>query len=99
MKRKALLAACLLLVTMLFLNGCAPNKTPYELNDLDNFTVSIKYDANGGLFTDNTTVITDSYNIADLAPNDQARYRLRCCPRMIPGEGLTHLHRETMAIF
>ena len=87
MKRKALLAACLLLVTMLFLNGCAPNKTPYELNDLDNFTVSIKYDANGGLFTDNTTVITDSYNIADLAPNDQGQVQIALLPPDDPGRG------------
>lgn len=87
MKRKALLAACLLLVTMLFLNGCAPNKTPYELNDLDNFTVSIKYDANGGLFTDNTTVITDSYNIADLAPNDQGLVQIALLPPDDPGRG------------
>lgn len=87
MKRKALLAACLLLVTMLFLNGCAPNKTPYELNDLDNLTVSIKYDANGGLFTDNTTVITDSYNIADLAPNDQGQVQIALLPPDDPGRG------------
>ncbi len=87
MKRKALLAACLLLVTMLFLNGCAPNKTPDELNDLDNFTVSIKYDANGGLFTDNTTVITDSYNIADLAPNDQGQVQIALLPPDDPGRG------------
>ena len=87
MKRKALLAACLLLVTMLFLNGCAPNKTPYELNDLDNFTVSIKYDANGGLFTYNTTVITDSYNIADLAPNDQGQVQIALLPPDDPGRG------------
>jgi hypothetical protein len=87
MKRKALLAACMLLVTMLFLNGCAPNKTPYELNDLDNFTVSIKYDANGGLFTDNTTVITDSYNIADLAPNDQGQVQIALLPPDDPGRG------------
>ena len=73
MKRKALLAASLLLVTMLFLNGCARNKTPYDLNDQDGYCVSVKYDANGGYFTDNTTVITDSYNLSEVKINDQGK--------------------------
>jgi hypothetical protein len=80
MKRKALLAASLLLVTMLFLNGCAPKKTPYELNNQDHYCVSIKYDANGGLFTDNTTVIMDSYNISDLATNSQGQVEIALLP-------------------
>ena len=80
MKRKALLAASLLLVTMLFLNGCAPKKTPYELNNQDHYRVSVKYDANGGLFTDNTTVITDSYNISDLATNSQGQVEIALLP-------------------
>lgn len=73
MKRKALLAASLLLVTMLFLNGCAQRKTQYDLNDQDGYCVSIKYDANGGYFADNTTVITDSYNISEIKTNEQGK--------------------------
>lgn len=73
MKRKALLAASVLLLTMLFLNGCSQKKTPYEQNDQDGYCVSVKYDANGGFFTDNTTVITDSYNIADMKTNEQGK--------------------------
>lgn len=87
MNRKALLAACLLLVTMLFLNGCAPQKTPYELNDHDNYTVSVKYDANGGLFTDNTTVIMDSYNISEMTPNGQGQVQLALLPPDDSGRG------------
>lgn len=73
MKRKALLAASLLLVTMLFLNGCSKNKTPYEQNDQDGYRVTVKYDANGGYFTDSTTVITDSYNITEMKTSDQGK--------------------------
>lgn len=80
MKRKSLLAVCLLLVIMLFLNGCGSMKTPYELNDLDHYNVSIKYDANGGLFTDNTTVIMDSYNISDMATNSQGKVEIALLP-------------------
>lgn len=87
MKRKALLAVCLLLTTMLFLNGCAPKKTPYEINDRDNYCVSVKYDANGGLFTDNTTVITDSYNISQMPTNGQGQVEIALLPTDDSGRG------------
>lgn len=87
MKRKALLAVCLLLLTMLFLNGCGSKKTPYELNDMDNYTVSVKYDANGGLFTDNTTVIMDSYNISDMTTNSQGQVEIALLPPDDAGRG------------
>lgn len=59
--------ACLLLLTMAFLVGC--EQSPYEINDSQNYTVSIKFDANGGAFTDNAPVIMDSYNLAELPKN------------------------------
>ena len=80
MKRKALLAAGVLLVTMLFVSGCSAKKTPYEINDQDKYNVSVKYDANGGLFTDNTTVIVDSYNVSDLTANDQGQVEIALLP-------------------
>ena len=71
----------ILLLTALLLAGCAQEPTPYELNDAENFTVSVKYDANGGTFTTNTSVIVDSYDpaqtaggkIALLAPDNALR--------------------------
>lgn len=68
MKRKWKVAAagCLLLCILILASGCAPEKTPYELNDAENYNVSIRFDANGGFFTTNTSVITDSYNISDM---------------------------------
>ncbi len=44
-------------------------KTPYEINDSESYTVSVKFDANGGSFTTNTSVIVDSFNIADVEKN------------------------------
>ena len=87
MKRKAILAVCLLLVTMLFLNGCATEKIPYDLNDQKGYNVSVKYDANGGLFTDNTTVIMDSYNISDLSVNSQGQVEIALLPPDDQGRG------------
>ncbi len=56
-------------------------KTPYELNDSENYSVSVRYDANGGFFTTNTSVIVDSFNpeqankgqIALIAPDSPLR--------------------------
>ena len=55
------------LLTALLVTGCAQEPTPYEVNDAENFTVSVKYDANGGAFTTNTSVIVDSYDPAQAA--------------------------------
>ena len=87
MNRKAILAAGMLLVTMLFVSGCAPKQTPYEINDQQNYNISVKYDANGGLFTDNTTVIVDSYNASDLTANDQGQVEIALLPPSDPGRG------------
>ena len=66
MKIKALFLALLTLCAVTLLGGCGSEKTPYEKNDAENYTVSVKYDANGGVFTTNTSVIVDSYNVSDL---------------------------------
>jgi len=66
LKIKAMLLSLLLLVTLLCATGCSEETSPYQLNDSQNYSVSVKYDANGGFFTTNTAVIVDSYNIADM---------------------------------
>jgi hypothetical protein len=66
MKIKALFLALLTLSVATFFVGCGSAKTPYENNDAENYTVSVKYDANGGVFTTNTSVIVDSFNITDM---------------------------------
>lgn len=69
----------LLCIAILSLAGCGENTTPYETNDKEGYNVSVKFDANGGTFTTNTTVIVDSFNtegktsIALIAPDDKAR--------------------------
>ena len=86
LKKKAILFAVMLLLIGVFAAGCGKTETPYQLNDAENYTLSVKYDANGGTFTTNTSVIVDSYDlgqisadsngtkqIALLAPEDQAR--------------------------
>lgn len=48
-------------------SGCAGEATPYEINNEENFGLSVKYDANGGTFTTNTSVIVDSFNVVSMA--------------------------------
>lgn len=81
LKNKAILTVLLLLVTVLFVTGCSQEATPYQINDADAYNVSVKFDANGGYFGTNTTVIVDAYNlsqvpdegIALLAPDNEVR--------------------------
>ncbi|MBQ8572295.1 MAG: hypothetical protein IJ451_02375 [Ruminococcus sp.] len=70
MKLKTKFLICILSVLLIaMLSGCAAVTTPYTKNDEDNYTVSVKYDANGGVFTTNTSVITDSYNLEQIEKN------------------------------
>jgi len=65
-KIKVLLLTVLTLGSMCLFTACGSEQTPYEINDEENYTVSVKYDANGGVFTTNTSVIVDSYNVSDM---------------------------------
>lgn len=76
LRNKSILTVCLLLVTMLVISGCAGEKTPYEINDEENYNVSVRFDANGGLFTTNTSVIMDSFNISEMKTNNAGQVEI-----------------------
>jgi len=69
LKTKKILALVCLVLMLAFAAGCGAEQTPYEVNDAEGYTVSVKYDANGGVFTTNTSVIVDSYNVSELGVN------------------------------
>lgn len=73
---KALLLTCLAVGTIGLMTGCSGEKTPYQINDSENYTVSVKYDANGGAFTTNTSIIVDSYNITDMQENSNGQVEI-----------------------
>lgn len=82
MKRdmKTGLLACMLLAVLLLFAGCGAEETPYEINDGENYTVSVKFDANGGIFTTNTSVIVDSYSLTDLPVNGAGEAEIALLP-------------------
>ena len=51
------LVALLLLATVFLATACGGETTPYDDNDAAGYTVSVRYDANGGFFATSTSVI------------------------------------------
>lgn len=79
-KLKTRLFALLCLMSVVFITACGAEPTPYETNNNEKYTVSVKYDANGGIFTTNTSVIVDSYNIDDMAKNSSNEAEIALLP-------------------
>ena len=76
LKIKAILMACLMLAALVFVSGCSGDATPYAVNDSENYTVSVKFDANGGYFTTNTSVIVDSFNISEMKADGSGKVQI-----------------------
>ncbi len=68
-KIKSTLFVLMTAATCFFMAGCVDEKTPYEINNSENYNVSVRFDANGGTFTTNTSIIVDSFNIEDMKTN------------------------------
>ena len=69
LRNKVLFILCFVLILLGLLVGCNSSENPYDVNNEKGYTVSVKYDANGGFFTTNTSVIVDSYNINNVNKN------------------------------
>ncbi len=75
-RNKITLMSLLLLAVLVFATGCQQEQTPYEKNDSEDYDVSVKYDANGGTFTTNTSVIVDSYNVTEMKTDGAGKVQL-----------------------
>lgn len=69
LRKNTILTVCLILAVTLVISGCSGGLTPYEKNDAENYNISVKFDANGGLFTTNTAVMVDSFNASGMKTN------------------------------
>lgn len=68
--KKTILLAAVCLAALLCTAGCGTERTPYQINNEEQYNISVRYDANGGIFTTNTSVIVDSYSLAELGRNE-----------------------------
>ncbi len=75
-RMKSVLITFMLLATLLFVTACAEELGPYEENDSLGYSVSVKFDANGGDFATATYSIIDSYNISGLKTNSMGNVEL-----------------------
>ena len=75
-KIKIVLLCLALAAVTVFAAGCRFEQTPYVTNDSENYNVSIKFDANGGTFTDNAPVIVDSYDISGMTVNADGKVEI-----------------------
>ncbi len=76
LKMKTTLTVLTLLAAIFFMTACSSEENPYQVNDAENYNVSVKYDANGGTFTTNTSVIVDSYNISTMEKNSKGEVEI-----------------------
>ena len=73
---KLAILTVMLLATVFFAAACSSESGPYDANDAAGYTVSIRYDANGGFFATSTSVIMDSYNISSMTPDSNGQVSL-----------------------
>lgn len=77
---RSILLSLLLTATVVMAAGCGAEETPYQINDADNYNVSVKFDANGGTFTTNTPVIVDSFDISQTKQNGEGKAQIALIP-------------------
>ncbi len=73
---RSVFVTLMLLATAFLLCACSGDPTPYDNNNAAGYTVSVRYDANGGVFATNTTIIMDSYNISGMTPGSNGMVSL-----------------------
>ena len=76
-KIKLFLIPFVLLATLFLVTACGDKTTAYEDNDAKGYTVSVKYDANGGVFTGTSSVMVDSFNISEMQKDASGMVNLK----------------------
>jgi len=89
MKRKIrlFLIPLLLLATLFLVSACGNKTTGYDSNDAKGYTVSIKYDANGGVFIGTTAIMVDSFNISEMEKDANGMVNLKLLKPTDPSRG------------
>ena len=79
MKRtiKLILVPFVLLATLFLVTACGNKTNGYDMNNKDGYTVSVKYDANGGVFTGTSAVMVDSFKIDEMKKDSSGMVQLK----------------------
>lgn len=76
MRKRSILLCLLVLAAAVLITGCRGNDIYKENNSLG-YTVSVKFDANGGSFASgNTPAIVDSFNISEMSKNAEGKVEI-----------------------
>ncbi len=74
---KLILMSCSLLILAVLVTACAHGGSPYGKYNKNGYTVSVKFDANGGVFATNTAVRVDTYDISKYTANDAGKKEIQ----------------------
>ncbi len=93
---KAAALAALALATSAILAGCQVQSTPYETNNSEGYTVSVRYDGNGGTTQSGSVALVDCFNVADMTATsgDQAQIALLSPENEARGNDKLQLSKE-----
>ena len=73
-KIKFTLITVMLLIAVCFVASCSQWDTPYEKLDKDGYNISVRYEANGGIFAGTEDVyVVDVFNLANAKTNAQGK--------------------------
>ncbi len=73
---RSILIPFMLLATLFLVTACSGDASPYGDRDDAGYNISVKYDANGGIFTTGMSVMVDSYKVDKLEKNGNGNYEL-----------------------
>ncbi len=74
---KIIFLSCLTVIIAASVSACNSGASPYEGYDGDGYTVSVKFDANGGVFTSNTEVRVDTYDLSQYKTNSNGKKEIK----------------------
>ena len=69
----SLLSIALVVSVILLATKCSKDTSPYPGYEEEGYTVSVKFDANGGVFTTNTESIIDTYSLSQLPDGSEGK--------------------------
>ncbi len=94
-RMRSVLIAIMLVATLFLVTACSEEINPYKDNDAAGYSISVRFDANGGEFTTGMTSLVDSYDTAKLVKNSSGNYELGLLDPMNSIRGTGNFYEAT----